>query len=376
MKKNLSLNLHKKLSGKIEVNSKISINSRELLSQIYTPGVAEAVSAILKNRDILQKLTIRGNTVAVVTDGSAVLGFGNIGPEAALPVMEGKCILFKEFAGLNAFPICLGTQDTNEIINCVKNISPVFAAINLEDISAPKCFEIERGLQNIGIPVMHDDQHATAIIVLAGLINAARASEKDLKKSRIVINGTGAAGTAITRLLNFYGCNNMICVDSRGIIGKHRIDLSDYKKEVSAIINKIKIQGSLADACTNADILIGVSQKGLFSSKIIKSMNAKPIVFALANPDPEITRTKAKKAGAFIYASGRSDEPNQINNALVFPGFFRGLIKNNIRKINDEMKVRTANAICSLIKNPTPSKIVPDIFNKDLVRVIEKSLSY
>ncbi|OGG03994.1 hypothetical protein A2W14_06070 [Candidatus Gottesmanbacteria bacterium RBG_16_37_8] len=369
-----SLTLHKKLKGKLEIKAKIALKTRRILSQVYTPGVAVVVRQINKQKRSVFNLTIKNNTVAVVTDGSAVLGLGNVGAEASIPVMEGKCIIFKEFAGLNAFPICLTTQNPEKIIETIKFISPVFAAINLEDIAAPKCFEIEEKLQNLGIPVVHDDQQATAIIVLAGLINAGKVTGKKLTESRIAVCGTGAAGTAVIKLLYFYGCRKITAVDSKGIIGSYRKDLSAYKKEIAKLTNKENIKGSLATACRNCDILIGVSQKGLFSENIIKSMNQKPIVFALANPDPEIRRDEAIKAGVYVYASGRSDDKNMINNALVFPGFFKGLIKWKINKATDQMKVNAATSISSLIVKPTKNHFIPDIFDKRLVKVITESL--
>lgn len=370
-----SLKLHMKLAGKLETKSKIRITSRSILSEIYTPGVAECVRAITLNSKNVFALTIKHNTVAVISDGSAVLGMGNVGAEAALPVMEGKCILFKELAGLNAFPICLATQDSGEIINIVRNISPVFAAINLEDISAPKCFEIESKLQNMPIPVVHDDQQATAIIVLAGLINAVKIYKKDLKQSRIVVCGAGAAGYGITKLLHYFGCRNMTAVDSKGIICILRKDLNAYKKELAGITSKENKPGKLKEAVRGSDILIGVSRKNLFTKEMLRTMNDKAVVFALANPDPEISRNEAAAAGVFIYANGRSDDPNQINNALVFPGFFKGLINNKIKRVNEGIKVKTALAIASLVKNPVQNKFIPDIFDPGLVKTISESLS-
>lgn len=362
------------IKGRLEIKSRIAITSRKILSEVYTPGVAKNILAIKKNPKKIFDLTIKNNTVAVISDGSAVLGLGNIGTLAVLPVLEGKCAIFKEFGSLNAFPICLGTQEPKEIIKTIINISPVFAAINLEDIAAPKCFEIENKLQNLGIPVVHDDQHATAIIVLAGLINAVKVTGKNLAKCKIVINGAGAAGTAIIRLLYFYGARNLTAVDSTGIISRSRKNLSIYKKKIAILTNREKITGKLKEAVKMSDILIGVSQKNLFTKDMIRSMNVKPIVFALANPDPEIRREDAIRAGAVIYACGRSDEVNQINNALVFPGFFKGLIDNKITKVTDKMKIKAAEAISGLIKSPTKNHFIPEIFDKRLVDVISKSL--
>jgi len=371
-----SLNLHHKLRGKLSIQSKIRLNTRKNLSLAYTPGVAEAVRNIYINKNALYDLTIKNNTIAVVTDGSAVLGLGNVGPEAALPVMEGKCAIFKEFADINAFPICLTTQDTEEIIRTIKNIAPVFGGINLEDISAPRCFEIEKRLQKkLEIPVMHDDQHATTIVVLAGLINAVKIVNKNLKTVKIVINGCGAAGTAIAKLLNYYGIKNLIILDSQGIISSKRNDLTVYKKELVKITNPENISGNLDRAVIDADILIGVSVKNIFTKKIIQSMNPEPIVFALANPDPEVTPANARKWGVKVIATGRSDYPNQINNALVFPGFFKGLLENRITKITDETKIKAAIALAGLIKKPAQNHIIPSIFDKRVVTTIVSAIT-
>lgn len=373
-RKQTALNLHKKLKGKLEICSRISLNNRKYLSLMYTPGVAEAVKSIQKDPNQIFNLTIKNNTIAVITDGSAVLGLGNVGAEAALPVMEGKCAIFKEFSGINAFPICLKTQSVDEIVMCVKNISPAFAAINLEDISAPRCFEIENKLQNLGIPVMHDDQHATAIVVLAGLINAATVVKKDLKLCKTVIAGAGAAGTAVAKLLSFYGLKNIILVDSKGIISNKRNDLEAYKKDLLLLTNRTNQSGNIIQAVKNADILIGVSQKGIFTKEVIKSLNNKSIVFALANPDPEISKVNAKKWGVAVYANGRSENQNQVNNALVFPGFFKGLIRKKITSITNSMKLNTAIALASLIKKPTFNNFIPSIFDKRIVPTIVKSM--
>ena len=342
---------------------------------MYTPGVAEVVKSIKNHPGQVYNLTIKNNTIAVITDGSAVLGLGNVGAEAALPVMEGKCAIFKEFAGINAFPICLKTQNIQEIITIIKNISPTFAAINLEDISAPRCFEIEKKLQNLDIPVMHDDQHATAIVVLAGLINAAVVVNKDLKKCKTVITGVGAAGTAVAKLLVFYGLENIILVDSKGILSNKRQDLEGYKKNLLVISNRENQSGNLNQAVKNADILIGVSQKDIFTKDIIKNLNNKSIVFALANPDPEITASNANKWGVIVYANGRSDNINQVNNALVFPGFFKGLIQKKITRITNKMKLSTAIALASLIKKPTSKCFIPSIFDRRIVPTIAKSIA-
>ena len=370
-----ALNLHKKLRGKLEIKSKISLRIKKNLSLMYTPGVAEAVKSIQNDPEQVNNITIKNNTIAVITDGSAVLGLGNVGAEAALPVMEGKCAIFKEFAQINAFPICLKSQNVEEIVMCVKNISPVFAAINLEDISAPRCFEIERKLQNLDIPVMHDDQHATAIVVLAGLINAVSVVNNDLKKCKTVITGVGAAGTAVAKLLGFYGLKNIILVDSKGIISNKRNNLEGYKKDLLLFTNKDNQTGNLIHAAKNADILIGVSQKRIFTKDIIQNLNDNAIVFALANPDPEITAVNAKKWGVAVYANGRSDNINQVNNALVFPGFFKGLIQKRITNITSKMKVNAAIALASLIKNPTSKRFIPAIFDKRIVSAIAGSIT-
>ncbi len=369
-----SLHLHQKLKGKLLIIPKISIKNRNILAQVYTPGVAQAVKKIRQEVTEIYNLTIKSNTVAVISDGSAVLGLGNVGPEAALPVMEGKCAIFREFADINAFPICLKTQNSNEIVDTIRNISPVFGAINLEDISAPRCFEIEEKLKMLDIPVMHDDQHATAIVVLAGLINSGKIVNKDLKSCKIVINGVGAAGCAIAKLLSFYGIYNIILVDSRGIISRKRNDLLPYKKDLLNITNPENINGGLLQATKSSDILIGVSQKDLFTSNIIKSMAINSIVFALANPDPEVSGGNAQKWGIFVYANGRSDCRNQINNALVFPGFFKGLLKSKSRKVTNVMKVAAAQKLASLIPHPTRNRFIPSIFDKKVVPVLERSV--
>ncbi|MBS3081283.1 NADP-dependent malic enzyme, partial [Candidatus Pacearchaeota archaeon] len=339
-----SLKLHEKLKGKLVISSKIPIKTREDLSLLYTPGVAEVSRKIFENKNEIYKYTIKGNSVAVITDGSSVLGLGNIGPEAALPVMEGKAILFKEFANIDAFPICISEQNTKKTIETIKNIAPVFGGINLEDIKAPECFEIENALQELGIPVMHDDQHGTAVVVLAGLLNSLKLANKKMEDVRIVINGAGAAGISITKLLIKYGFQDIILLDSKGIINKKRNDLNKYKEEIAGITNKENKEGNLINAIKNADIFIGVSKPNILKKEMIQLMNL-PIIFALANPDPEILPDEAKKAGAFIIATGRSDFPNQVNNVLAFPGIFRGALDIKARKITDEMKIAAALAL-------------------------------
>lgn len=369
------LKLHKKLQGKLSVNSKVVLNNKKSLSLSYTPGVAEAVRHINRHPNSVYDLTIKRNTVAVITDGSAVLGLGNVGPQAALPVMEGKCAIFKEFAGVDAFPICLATQDVGEIIDTVKNISPVFGAINLEDISAPRCFEIEEKLQKtLDIPVMHDDQHATAIVVLAGLLNASKIVDKNLKQSKVIIVGSGAAGSAIAKLLYHYGVRNIILVDREGIISTKRKNLPQYKKGLLKVSNPNHSYGTLHDATKDADILVGVSTKNLFDEIVIKAMKPNPIVFALANPDPEVTFTDAKKWGVALYADGRSDCDNQINNALVFPGLFKGLLDKRVKIVTYDVKIKAAFALASLVKRPTVHRFIPSIFNLRVVPKIAKSV--
>ena len=373
--KKLALILHEKNKGKLAIVSKVPINNKDDLSIAYTPGVAEPCLRISKNKQDVYKYTIKGNTVAVVTDGSAVLGLGNIGPEAALPVMEGKAVLFKRFAGLDAFPICLKTQDTEEIISIVKAIEPVFGWINLEDISSPRCFEIEERLKSLlSIPVMHDDQHGTAIVVLAGLINACKVAKKDIKKIKIIICGAGAAGTAVAKLLLKYKIQDVIMVDSQGIISRNRKDLNKTKLELSKITNKKNIQGSLEDAVKQRDVFIGVSSKNLLSTAMVKTMN-KPIIFAMANPDPEILPEDAKKGNAIIIATGRSDYPNQINNVLAFPGIFKGALSSGKKQITDEMKIKAAEALASLIINPSPEKIIPAPFDQGVADAVAKAVA-
>lgn len=380
--KKLSLKLHLKNHGKIEIKSKIRLKNKTDLSLAYTPGVAKVCEIIAANKKEVFNYTIKRNTVAVITDGSAVLGLGNIGPEAALPVMEGKSLLFKEFANIDAWPICLNTQDTEEIIKTIKLISPGFGGINLEDISAPRCFEIEERLKKeLDIPVFHDDQHGAAIVVLAGLINSLKITKKKLVEVKILINGAGAAGIAIYRLLILAGAKKIFLLDSKGVIHGGRDDLSGVKKEISMRTNKKClidanhkecIKGELKDAIKNMDVFIGVSKAGLLTEEMVKSMNKNPIIFALANPTPEIMPDKAKKAGAAVVATGRSDFPNQLNNAIVFPGIFRGALDNRVKIITDKMKIDAAYALANLVKKPNPRKIIPDVFDKKAVIAVSK----
>lgn len=372
--KSKAIQLHRKVRGKIEIKAKIHLQTKATLSLAYTPGVAEPVREIAADSKKVWDLTMKGNTVAVVSDGSAVLGLGNVGAKAAIPVMEGKCAIFKEFAGIDAFPICIESQIVDDIVLIIKNISPVFGGINIEDISAPRCFEIEDQLQDLGIPVMHDDQHATAIIVLAALLNAAKVAKKDLSALKIVFSGAGAAADATIRLLSLLQPKDIMVVDSQGIISRTRQDLTVHKKQLLKITNKKDVSGTFADASVNADVLIGLSRKGLFTQDIVKSMAENPIIFAMANPNPEVTYTDAKKWDVQIMGTGRSDYPNQINNSSVFPGFFKGLLKYRISKITDEMKLAAAYAIANLVRKPTSDNFIPIIFDKRVVPAIVNSL--
>jgi len=370
-----ALSYHKRLNGKIGVFSKAPLKSMEDLKLSYTPGVGSVSSYLALHKDKVREYTIKKNAVAVVSDGSAVLGLGNIGAEGALPVMEGKAMIFKEFANIDAFPIVLDTQDVDEIVKTIKFIAPVFGAINLEDISAPRCFEIERRLQEmLDVFVFHDDQHATAIVALAGLINAFKVTKKNLKNSSVIVIGAGAAGTAVTKLLHSYGVKNLMVVDIGGILSKCRTGLLPHQEELAKISNDNCKEGSLEDALIGADAVVGLSAPNIIKPEFIKKMNLKPIVFALANPEPEIMPDVAKKAGAFIVATGRSDFENQVNNALVFPGIFRGALDYNIKKITDKMQINVAKKLAGIIKNPNPNKIIPSIFDKKVVKAIAVSL--
>ncbi|MFA5131389.1 MAG: NADP-dependent malic enzyme [Patescibacteria group bacterium] len=370
-----SVDMHRAHQGKLAVVSKVPVNNKADLSLAYTPGVAEVCRVIAKDKSQTSALTLKGNTVAVITDGSAILGLGNLGAEAALPVMEGKCVLFKEFAGVDAFPICLDTQDTEEIIKTVKYLAPVFGGINLEDISAPRCFEIEDRLKaELDIPVMHDDQHGTATVVLAGLINALKVRGSKKEEVEIIINGSGAAGSAITKLLLAYGFKNITLCDRTGAIYTGRPDITDSKKDLAAITNRQLKKGSLSELVKDADIFIGVSAPGILTGDMVKTMKAQPIIFALANPVPEIMPEEAKAAGALIVASGRSDYPNQINNVLVFPGIFRGALDNKIKQITDAMLIRAAENLAALISEPTADLILADPFNKEAAKVVAAAM--
>ena len=378
MKKNyqqLSIEAHRKARGKISVIAKLPINNREDLSIAYTPGVAGPALAIAKNKALAYDLTATKNGVAIVSDGSAVLGLGNIGPEAALPIMEGKAVLFKRFANIDGFPIVLSTQDTDEIVAAVKAVAPTFGGINLEDISAPRCFEIEARLKKeLSIPVMHDDQHGTAIVVLAGLINALKVVHKDKKSIRVVVNGAGAAGVAVTKLLHHYGVRGLVVCDSQGIVSKRRRDLTAIKKEILKITNRENITGSLYDALKGSDVFIGVSKGNLLKASDIKTMTKKAIIFAMANPTPEIMPNEALRAGAAIVASGRSDFPNQINNVLVYPGIFKGAIESRTSQITDEMKIAAAEALAAVVERPNAERIIPDLFDKKVVLAVSNAV--
>ncbi len=366
-----ALELHKNLKGKIEVVSKSPVKSMAELSLIYTPGVGTVSTYLAEHKDQIRDYTVKNNMVAVISDGSAVLGLGNIGPEGALPVMEGKAVLFKELAGVDAFPIVLDTQDTEEIIQTVKNIAPVFGGINLEDISAPRCFEIERRLQEmLDIPVMHDDQHGTAVVVSAALINAFKVVGKEMAQAMVVVVGAGAAGSAVTELLLALGVGNVVMLDRQGILSRDRTDMNEYKKKIASITNKNNLKGDLKVAMRGADAVVGVSGPGIIKAEHIRLMADKPIVLALANPVPEIMPEEAKAGGAYVVATGRSDFPNQTNNALCFPGFFRGALDNNVRKITQKMKLSAAWALASVIAEPTPEMILPTVFDPKVVASI------
>ena len=371
----LALELHKKLKGKITSQSKLEVKTEADLSLVYTPGVSAVSQLLAEKPELAPDYTIKHNTVAVISDGSAVLGLGNIGPLGALPVMEGKAMLFSQLAGLNSFPIVLDTQDTDEIVQTIINIAPAFSAINLEDIQAPKCFEIEKRLQEaLSIAVVHDDQHATAIVVLAGLINALEVVQKSANDSKVVILGAGAAGVGVASLLVEYGFEDIVVVDSKGIISSSRNDLNKEKQVIAGLTNKHDQQGELKDALENSDIFIGLSSGGKLPPELIKTMNPKSIVFALANPEPEILPDLALEAGAMVVASGRSDFANQINNVLVFPGLFKGLIDNKIVEVSSKVKIEAAVALAGVVERPTADNIIPSVFDPAVVGAIAKSI--
>lgn len=373
----MALELHEKHHGKIEVTSKVKVENRDDLSTAYTPGVAEPCRKIAQNKEDVYKYTSKGNMVAVVTDGTAVLGLGDIGPEAGLPVMEGKCVLFKEFANVDAFPICLDTKDVDEIVETVARISPSFGGINLEDIAAPRCFEVEEKLKKrINIPVFHDDQHGTAIVVLAAVINALKVVHKNIDEVKVVISGAGSAGSAIGKLLMQYGVKHLLYSDRNGILNEETA-LNDAQRKLAKETNPENKSGTLKDALAHADVFIGVSAPGLVSPEMIKSMNRDACVFPLANPTPEIMPDEAIQAGARIVGTGRSDFANQINNVLVFPGLFRGALDVRAREINEEMKLAAAEAIASLItvEERNENYIIPNVFDKRVAEVVAKAVA-
>lgn len=372
-----ALMLHEEWNGKLETASKCAIRTREDLALAYTPGVAEPCKLIAKDKELAYKYTIKANTVAVVSDGSAVLGLGNIGPYAAMPVMEGKAVLFKEFGNVNAVPICLDTQDTEEIIKTVINIAPAFGGINLEDISAPRCFEIEERLKKVlNIPVFHDDQHGTAIVVLAGIINALKVTGKRKEECRVIVNGAGSAGVAITKLLLTYGFTNIIMCDKSGILSKNSPDLNWMQKQMVEVTNLGGESGTLADALKGADIFVGVSAPGIVSEEMVASMNKDAILFAMANPVPEIMPDLAKAAGAKVVGTGRSDFPNQVNNVVAFPGIFKGALEGRATQITEEMKLAAANAIAGLVADDelNENNILPEAFDPRVADVVSHAV--
>lgn len=372
-----ALQMHEQWNGKLETAAKAHVNSREDLAIAYTPGVAEPCKVIAKDPEAAYKYTIKSNTVAVVSDGSAVLGLGNIGALAAMPVMEGKAVLFKEFGGVNAVPICLDTQDTEEIIKTVVNIAPAFGGINLEDISAPRCFEIEERLKELlDIPVFHDDQHGTAIVVLAGIINALKVTGKKKEDCRVVVNGAGSAGVAITKLLLTYGFEHITMCDINGIISSASPNLNWMQKKMTEVTNLENKTGSLTDAMRGADIFVGVSAPGIVTKEMVASMNSDAILFAMANPVPEIMPDLAKEAGARVVGTGRSDFPNQVNNVVAFPGIFKGALEGRATQITEEIKLATANAIASLVSDEelNENNILPEAFDSRVADVVSKAV--
>ncbi|MDX1913424.1 MAG: NADP-dependent malic enzyme [Saprospiraceae bacterium] len=378
-----SLQLHEKFKGKITVRAKMAVNTKEDLSTVYSPGVAAPCEAIRDNKEDVYRYTIKSNTVAVVSDGSAVLGLGNIGPEAAIPVMEGKAMLFKKFGDVDAFPICLDTQDTEEIIRTIRHLAPVFGGINLEDISAPRCFEIEERLQDLGIPVFHDDQHGTAVVTLAALLNASKVLGKNLNDMRIVINGAGSAGIAIAKLLYGFGLKRpkvrvreIILCDRKGAIHKGRTDIDDnrYKVQALSYTNPKNLSGTIHEVLPGCDVFIGVSECRLLTAEHIRTMAKDPIVLAMANPTPEIMPDEAYKGGAAIVGTGRSDLPNQVNNVLGFPGIFRGALDARAPRITREMILAAAFAIAKCLKNPDRMHIIPDSLDKKVAKAVAKAV--
>ncbi|MFL0267441.1 NAD(P)-dependent malic enzyme [Candidatus Clostridium radicumherbarum] len=373
-----SLKLHEKNVGKLEVVSKVKVETRDDLSLAYTPGVAEPCRKIHEDKENVYKYTSKGNTVAVISDGSAVLGLGNIGATAGIPVMEGKSVLFKEFGEIDAFPICIETQNVDEIVTIVKNIAPVFGGVNLEDFGAPRCFEIEERLKKImDIPVFHDDQHGTAIVVLSGLINALKVVGKKIGDVKVVVNGAGAAGTAISKLLLASGVKNLLAVDKVGILYRGIENVDDAKKALAEITNPNNVKGNLSDAIAGSDVFIGVSAPGIVTQEMVRTMAKDSIIFAMANPTPEIMPNLAKEAGVRVMGTGRSDFPNQVNNVLAFPGVFRGALDVRARQINEEMKVAAAYAIAGYIKDEdlNDENIIPSILDKNVTTVVAKAVA-
>jgi malate dehydrogenase (oxaloacetate-decarboxylating) len=372
-----ALEMHEKWQGKLEIVSKAKVNSKEDLAVCYTPGVAEPCKLIAKDKSLAYKYTIKSNTIAVVSDGSAVLGLGNIGPHAAMPVMEGKAVLFKEFGGVNAVPICLDTQDTEEIIKAVTYLAPGFGGINLEDISAPRCFEIEERLkEKLDIPVFHDDQHGTAIVVLAGIINALKVVGKKKEDCKVVVNGAGSAGIAITKLLLTYGFKNVTMCDKSGILSKASSDLNWMQEKMMDVTNPEQKTGKLADALKGADIFVGVSAPGIVTKEMAQEMNDGAIMFAMANPVPEIMPDLAREAGVRVIGTGRSDFPNQVNNVLVFPGIFKGALEGGAKRITDEMKLAAAKALAGLVPDSelNEENILPPAFDPRCAEVVSKAV--
>lgn len=373
MNRELALKVHRENRGKLEIKLKVPVSNKEELAVAYTPGVAEPCKEIAKNSEDAYLYTAKGNTVAVITDGSAVLGLGDIGPLASLPVMEGKAILFKAFGDIDSIPICIDSNDVEDIIKTIKLISPSLGGINLEDISAPRCFEIEQRLKaELDIPVFHDDQHGTAVVVLSGLINSGRLLKKDISEFKVVVNGSGAAGIAITKLLLKVGVKDIILCDTKGAIYEGREGLNSIKEEMAKVTNVSKEKGSLKDVLKGRDVAIGVSAPESFTSDMVSSMNEDSIVFALSNPVPEIYPDKAKEAGAKVVATGRSDFPNQINNVLAFPGIFRGALDSRAKAIDDDMKIAAANAIAYIVKDEELEEnyIIPDPFNSEVAKKV------
>jgi malate dehydrogenase (oxaloacetate-decarboxylating) len=374
----MALEMHEEKRGKVEVISKVKVTNKDELSIAYTPGVAEPCRKIAENKSDVYKYTSKGNLVGVVSDGTAVLGLGDIGPEAAMPVMEGKSILFKEFGDVDAFPICVATKDVDEIVHLVKMLEPTFGGINLEDISSPRCFEVERRLkEELNIPVFHDDQHGTAIVVSAGVINSLKLVGKTFEDSKFVVNGPGAAGTAIIKMLMNLGAENIIVCDENGILFEGKDGLKDHKIELSKITNKENIQGHLQDAMKGADVFIGVSVANIVTQEMVASMNKDSILFAMANPTPEIMPDVAKAGGAKVMGTGRSDFPNQINNVLAFPGIFRGALDVNATDITEDMKVAAAYAIAGIIKDDelNPDYVIPGAFNEEVAKKVADAVA-